>query len=446
MKKTKANIKKKYNAKQNHTGVSELNSIKAWLILSCAWAFYLYEYVLRVSPSVLTDSLMSDFGVTSGALGSLTAFYYLAYVPLQIPCGVIVDKLGPRKVIVTSALLCVLGCCVFAKSHNLFFTQMGRLLIGAGSACAYLSCTKVGSEWFTAGKFAMIAGLTQMMGTLGGICGEKPFAVLANCLGWRDSMLFAAVTGIIVAVVAWLFIKERSENISHHQIQLDQKEKEKIKTSLLAGLKIIVRNPQNWLIGLYGCMMYLPLSAFAELWGVPFVMNKYNISNEKAALASIMVFIGMAMGSAGSAWLSNKMESRVKVMSISAVGTLVFFTLAIYLPDISLNLMFTLLFVGGVFNGGQILYFTVAKEISPPETSGTTIGFTNCLVMVSGLVFQPLLGRLIDCSWDGQLRDVGTPLYSVYDYKFALSAMIVALIIGLIILRFVEETFDKDDK
>ena len=77
---------------------------KAWFILACGWSFYLYEYILRASPGVITNELIADFGISAGAVGTLIAFYYFAYVPLQIPCGVITDRFGPRKVVSISAL------------------------------------------------------------------------------------------------------------------------------------------------------------------------------------------------------------------------------------------------------------------------------------------------------------------------------------------------------
>ena len=86
----------------------EKGSFLALSILGCAWLFYLYEYIFTVSPSVMTNELMRDFGVTSTALGVLVSFYYFSYVILQIPCGIIVDYLGTRKVITFSALLCVI--------------------------------------------------------------------------------------------------------------------------------------------------------------------------------------------------------------------------------------------------------------------------------------------------------------------------------------------------
>jgi sugar phosphate permease len=428
-------------AQYNTTDINRVNnqqgSLKAWSVLACAWAFYLYEYVLRVSPSVMTNELMLDFGVTSTALGVLVSFYYFSYVALQVPCGVIVDWLGPRKVITFSAVLCVVGSVFFAQSETLSMAQLGRFLIGAGSACGYLSCAKVGAEWFHSSKFAMIAGMTMMMGTLGGTFGSLPFAVLSNSIGWRSSMFIAASVGACIAFAAWIIVRDYPNSDSAVAQAKHSHEGE----SLLDGLKVVVSNPQNWLIGLYGCMMYLPLSAFAELWGVPFLMQLYGINNELASSAVIMVFLGMALGSLLGPWMSNRYKSRKKIMSWAAIGTLLVFVVVFYVPSIPLSFMFPLLFIGGLFSGGQILYFAAAKEINPSNISGTTIGFTNCLVMVSGVIFQPLLGMLLDLAWDGQMTVDGAPEYTLATYKIAFSVYCVALLVSWIVVQYVRETY-----
>lgn len=424
-------------AKLLHQGITPT---KAWIIWGCAAFFYLYEYILRVSPSVMTNQLMQDFGVTSTALGVLVSFYYYAYVPLQIPCGVIVDRLGVRRVVTLSAIFCTIGSLIFAQSESLAFAQFGRFLMGAGSACAYLSTAKVAAEWFPAHKFALITSMTMGLGTIGGTFGGKPFAVLVNAIGWRPSMMVAACVGVCVIVASWMIIRDRKESTEGH---LPSKELEK-DSSILAGLKVVAKNPQSWLIGLYGCLMYLPLSAFAELWAVPYLMQVHGIDNEIASSASVMVFIGMAVGCPLAAWFSDKFQSRIKVMEYSALGTALLFMLIVYCPAIPLSLTFPLLFITGVICGGQILYFAAAKEINPPQTSATTIGFTNSLVMFSGIIFQPLLGFLLDGFWDGAKSvETGLPEYSTYAYQVALSPVPICLFAAWILLKFIKETYPK---
>lgn len=424
-------------AKKEH---NQLNSLYAWLVWGCAGIFYLYEYALRASPSIMTNELMDAFGVTTTALGVLTSFYYYSYVALQAPCGVIVDWLGPRRVITFSSALCVIGSFLFAESHTLFAAQVGRFLLGIGSACAYLSCAKIGAEWFDTRKFALITSLTMMLGTFGGIFGTRPLAILVNAQGWRAAMVIMAIIGIGVTLASWMIIRDHPKGHVGDNYAAVQE------AGLLEGLKIIIKSPQIWLVGLYGALMYVPLSGFAELWAVPYLMQTYNVNNEVAAIASIMVFLGMGLGCPLSAWISDFVQSHKRVMSLAALGAMLFFLIAIYVPGISLNVMFIILFIAGLFTGGQILYFAAAKESSPSYASGTSVGFTNGLLMSSGFIFQPLLGYLLDLAWDGQMTAEGTRYYSAAVYQIAMTAIPISLFLAWVVLYFIRETYPKKQK
>ncbi len=425
------------NVNVGEVTVSEKNSVKAWTILSTALLFYLYEYVLRVSPSVMTAELMMDYSITAKAVGVLAAFYYYAYVPLQIPGGVIVDRIGPRRVIAFSALLCGAGCIFFAASHNLMLAQMGRFMMGAGSACAYLSCMKLAADWFDASKFAMIAGFAMFMGTMGGTFGGSPFAMMINTMGYESTMYFAGFFGFFVAALSWFIIRDYPKGEEKHSNATNSSQ------GLLDGLKIITSKKHCWLMGLYGCAMYLPLSAFAELWGVPYLKKMYGITNDVAAQGSIMVFIGMGIGCIIASWVSDKIQNRKKVMMAAAIGTFTCFMLIFHGPAISFNEMLILLFVTGLISGGQILYFASNKEVNPKEISATSIGFTNALLMMSGVIFQPLLGWILDYSWDGNLNPDGTPLYTLADYKEAFSAVLFALVAGFFLITMTKDSYHQ---
>lgn len=407
-----------------------------WIVWGCAALFYLYEYILRVTPSVMTNEFALDFAATSTTIGVLSSYYYWAYVPLQIPCGVIVDRIGAGRVITFSAILCTIGSILFSQAESIEMAKWSRFLMGAGSACAYLSTMKVASLWLKPERFALVAGITMMMGTLGGLFGTRPFAILISLYGWHTSMLIMGICGIGVAVTCWLIIKdpEHVATTSHEE------------SGLLEGLKSIMANPQNWLIGIYGGLMYVPISAFAELWGTPYLMRVYGISSEEASLSSAMIFVGMALGCPLFAAISDRIKSRIKVMSCAALLAIPPFLAVIYVPNLPLELTFALLFIAGLMCGGQILYFAAAKEINNPAYSGTTIGFTNAFVMVSGVIFQPLLGIIIDFAWDGLVNPDGTPMYSIGDYQQAMVTIPICMIAAWIVMLFIKETFPQQLK
>jgi sugar phosphate permease len=411
---------------------STLDTRKSWLVWICASLFYLYECILRVSPSVMTEGLMRDFSLTSTSLGVLVSFYLYSYTILQVPCGVMVDALGPRKIITISAALCSIGAYFFGVADSLYLAQFGRFLIGAGSACAFISCCKISAEWFSPSKFAIMSGMTTMMGTVGGTFGGPPFAWLVNNGGgWRTSMLLMAVAGVFVTIFSWVMIKDYPDN---------RKSSISKELPLNRSLAILLKNPQVWLIALFGSLMWLPIIAFAEIWGVPYLMYTYDITNEYASFATSMIFVGFSIGSPLTAWLSDYFESRLKAMRFSATCLLFIFSAIVFGPEVPLFVMFILLFLAGVCNGGQVLAFACVKEISPRRVSGTAVGLTNMVVMMSGVVFQPLLGKLLDCCWDGAINIDGIRLYSVSAYQSAIIAIPAALAVCWLILRFVKET------
>ncbi len=416
--------------------LKEESASYAWIIWGAAALFYLYEYVLRASPGVMANELMRDFGITSTTLGIFTSAYYFSYLPLQVPCGIIVDWLGARRVVTISALLCTMGSFMFAASGTLSLATIARFLMGAGSACAYLSCLKLASDWFRPERFAVIAGITMMMGTFGGICGGKPLAILVNATDWRMAMTIAAFVGIAVTAVSWLIIRDHPNRGAHHVT----KQEPMTFGHLFDGLKVITANPQTWLIGIYASLMYTILSAFAEMWGTPYLMAAYELNSESASDGSMLVFIGMAAGCLVSPLLANHWRSHRKVMSIGAIGALCTFLPAIYITDMPLYGVFTFLFLAGFFCGWQILNFAAAKEINPPQFSATTMGFMNALTMASAPIFQSLLGKLIDLFEEGEAGLDGVRIYSAEAYQYALFAIPVSLLLAWVILRFVRET------
>lgn len=418
-------------------------SPRAWGIWLMAAIFYLYEYILRASPSVMTEQLMQDFAITTTSLGLLSSMYYYAYTPLQIPIGVVVDWLGARVVVTVSCILCVLGTIFFSLSDSLFLAQMGRFLIGAGSACAFLCTLKLVADWFPPKYFAVLSGMTTLTGiTTGGYVVGRPFAEFVNNLGWRDAMMCFATLGVGVALLCWLVIRNHPHNHNKKLALAPETTKE----NLWHSIGILVKSRQTWLIALYGCMFYVPISVFSELWAVPYLMKRYGIDNATAASIGVMVVLGKGIGAPGIALLSNALESRKKVMYACAFLGMLAFGTAIYLP-VPIWLMQSLLFFLGGCVGAQVLCFALNQEINPKEISATTVGFTNMIVMMSGIIFQPLMGVLLDRFWDGTISNLtGRRIYSIDAYQTAISVLPVCIFVAWILVFFIKETFPRDEE
>lgn len=410
---------------------------RAWIIWSIAAIFYLYEMILRVSPSVMTNDLMAYYDVTSTMLGVLISCYYYSYTLLQVPCGLILDKLGPRNLIALSSLFCAMGSLLFSMTNEIYIAQIGRFFVGAGSACAFISCLQIATSLFPKKYFVLIAGITNMMGTLGGLFGGLPVAKSVNSIGWQNTTLYLSLFGIFLIILVFIFIPKKIEHI-------DEDSKNHI--SIVSILRKVIINKQVILSGLIAGFMYLPISAFSELWAVPFFMTKYNVNNEIASIASAVLFVGVAIGSIILAIVAKKIQSYMKTIRFSAIGVAILFIPLIYI-SYSIYISFSIVFIIGLLTGAQVINFTCAKNNSTLETSGTTIAFTNGIVMLIGSVFQPILGVFLDFFWNGSVSESGMRVYEISTYQKTMLILPICLIISYVLSLYVRETIttEKDD-
>ena len=405
----------------------------AFLSVVLCWMFYLFAYIIRVEPSVVAKSLMNEFCITSSVIGFLGSIAYLPYVAMQIPCGVITDKLGTKTVVLGSCAICSIGAFLFGSAHSVLQLEIARFLIGLSTAAAFLCCGKIATEFFDKRKYAMLMGMAMCMGCIGGIAGSAPTAYLVAKFGWRVATYVIATFGFVLTLMVFCFM-EKSPKVQTAE-----------KTHILAGLKIIAKHPRAWVLGFYGAMTYLPLSALAELWVVPFMEHRYGVNTTKAAISSIIIFVGFAIGSVVAAWVAEKIKSYKKTIIIFTLGIALAFGIAIYSDDISYNICLLMLFIGGTCAGANNLVFPIAYDLVPPTYGGTSTGFTNALVMLSGVLFQPLLGKFLDFARNGLVDESGAPVYNLTMYRSAFLAVLVALFLAMIASFFISDLKHKDD-
>ncbi len=402
----------------------------AILSIAICWMFYLFSYIARVEPSVLANDLMTEFSLTSSVFGFIVSMAYFPYVAMQIPCGVITDKLGTKTMLSISCAICSLGTFIFGSAHSIFCLELGRFLIGLSSASAFLCCGKVATDFFGKDKYAMLMGIAMCMGCLGGISGSAPTAYLVSKFGWRVATYIISGIGIGLTILAMTCMRKVKSDTSE--------------TKLLSGLKIIAKNPRAWILGFYGAMTYLPLSALAELWVVPFMEKRYGIATEKAAIASIILFVGFALGGVIAAWVAEKINSYKKTIIMFTFGVIIAFWIAIYNDSISFVSCLMFLFLGGICAGTNTLAFAVAYNLVPKEFGGTSAGFTNALIMSSGIIFQPLLGKLLDFFRNGLVNADGIPVYNLVMYRSAFIFVIIGMFLAIIATFFINDVKHRE--
>lgn len=419
------------NASHNQT---KPFSLLPWIVWGLACLFYFYECLLQVSPSVMSNELMRDFNVTSQTLGLLSGIYFYSYAAMQIPGGVLMDYFGPQRLLTIATVICSLSTIAFGMTESFYMACIARLMIGFGSAFAAVGTMKFAANWFPASKFALLTGLMVTIGMLGAIGGEAPLAALIDSFGWRHSMLFMGSVGMVLAALILIIAKDSPMDYKpeiHHNV-----EEEKLLPSLMA----LIKNSQLWLIATYGGLVYMATPVFCGLWGVPFLMNKMDLSKSTAANFVSLVFIGWAIASPLWGMYSNKLGLRKPPMYIGSIGALICSTLFIYAPIQTNWIIEALLFLFGFFSAGFLPAFSVAKELCNKKYVATGLSFMNMMNMIGIAMAQPLIGMILDAMWGGAIEH-NVRVYPLEAYYTALAIIPVGIFIAILLLPKVKETY-----
>jgi len=408
-----------------------LSKLTPWFVWGIGGMFVLYQFMLQGSISVMIPNLMRDFSIDIIQISFLSASYMFTYILLQIPSGLLVDRIGPRRLIIYGLSLCAVSCLIFSQANLFSVGVTTRLIMGFVTAPSVVCTLYLASSWFPPKRFAMIAGLTELFGMLGGAMGAEGLAFSVEAFGWRTTMLFCAVGGIVFAMLAFFIVKEKEQS---NESRFEQ-------VSVITKLKRVVSLPQVWINGLYSGLIFTVIAAFASLWCIPFMQKLYNINVGLAGGITAMLFIGAGVGSPVIGWFSDYIGVRKPVMLVGNAVSLFLLLLMLYANFITIPLMFVLMFSLGFFSSVYMLPYAVVKEITPASVRGTAMGVTNTLAIIFGApLLQPLIGWSLQHSQHDMLTG-GIDIFSLEAYRSALMALPICFALALVLGCFIRETY-----
>jgi MFS family permease len=408
----------------------------AFLVWGLGAALYLVGFFQRVAPAVITRELSAEFALTAASLGNLSAVYFYSYVAMQIPTGIVVDRWGPRRVIALGAAIAAAGTFLFAASQSYGLVALGRLLIGASVGVAFVAMLKLSTHWFHPSRFAAVAGLALAAGVIGAVTAGAPLRVAVDAFGWRPVIAAAGVFTAVLAVVAWLLIRDDPVERGYASY-MPPGHAAAPRHSLFGGMRRVLRSRNVWLIFFVNGGISGPPLTFAGLWGVPFLTTHYGLTTAQAGGIASLLLVAWAGGGPFAGILSDRVHSRkplyVAGAAIAALGWMAVFLVR----GLPLPLLVALLVLVGVASAVVMIGFAYAKESAPVALAGSTSGVINMGNMLGGMIMQPAVGWVLDRYWDGTLA-AGARVYAFEAYRAGFSLMLAwlgAAVIGALLTR-----------
>ena len=414
----------------------------AWSVWGIAAAFYLAAFYLRVSPAVMTTELMRDFGITASQLGTFSAVYFYAYVLMQVPTGVMVDSWGARRVLIAGTVAAAFGTFVFGSAQSYVLASVGRAIVGAATAVAWVITLKLATHWFSPRRFAMLSGLGLCIGNIGALFAQVPLRMLVERFDWRTVALISAGAILVLAVLAWAFVRTDPTEAGYDTYapaELQRKATNDVTwAERFAGFRRIFGYRNVWLIflaqgGFVGAML-----SFTGLWGPTYLRQRFTLaSTEASAVCSVMI-VCWAVASPIAGYLSDAIGRRKPIYFGGAIVAAAGWSTMFYAP-LPLAAFTVVAAITSFACGAVVLGFAFAKESVPIQLLGTISGATNVGNMLGPTILQPAIGRVLDQHWAGAMTN-GVRAYSVDAFQAAFAMIVAWSLLSCLLTALTHET------
>ncbi|MFE9092807.1 nitrate/nitrite transporter [Streptomyces sp. NPDC007264] len=389
---------------------------------------YFVAVIFRTSLGVAGLDAVERFHVHASALSTFSILQLLVYAGMQIPVGLLVDRLGTKRVLAMGAVLFTAGQLGFALSPSYGTALASRALLGCGDAMTFISVLRLGTRWFPARRGPLVAQLAGLVGMAGNLVSTLVLTRLLHGMGWTAAFGGSTLAGAVVLVLLLLFLKDHPEGYEpepylHHGSAY-------VRRQIVASWKEPGTRLGMWV----HFTTQFPAMVFLLLWGLPFLVQAQGLSQATAGeLLTLVVLSNMVVGLVYGQIVARHHAARLPLVLGTIGVTAVLWALTLAYPDrhAPMSLLITLCVVLGACGPASMIGFDFARPANPPERQGTASGITNMGGFVASMTTLLAIGVLLDATGG--------------DYTVAFSAVFVLQALGLSqILRLREQAARRE--
>lgn len=383
------------NLKTRDEKIKKVESYR-WVVWTILAAVYIFVTFHRMSAGVVKNDLQQAFSIGAAQFANIGSMYFYAYFIMQIPSGILADKLGPKRTVSMFSILAAIGSVIFGLASNIGVAYVGRFLVGIGVSVVFICLIKIQSRWFYSRNFALMIGFAGLAANLGAILAQTPLVIAAQKFGWRNTFVFMGLAMVIFAALTMIFVKDDPKDMGLPGMdELENRPAVSANIKVMPALKSIITNKRTWVISLAYIGLYTGYVVFLGTFGVSFLMQAYSLTKVKAANYVISAVIGSSVSGLVIGYLSDRFKNRKIPLILSTTLTLIGWIILIY-TRMPLSLLTPFLFVFGFVMTGFTMCWTVGNEVNDRRLSGMATGVVNCVGFLGAAVIPVVMGNILD--------------------------------------------------
>lgn len=361
------------------------------LIWVVGLSLYLVAVMQRSSLAVAGLLAAERFDITASQLSTFVVLQLLIYAFMQVPVGLLVDRFGPRRVIITGTLILTLAQISFALADTYTWALGSRFVVGIGDAMTFVCVLRLVNSWFPVRRIPLMTQLTGVLGQFGAVLAAVPMTWAFSAWGWTNAYLATAVCGGVLLVIALIVVRDspQARRVSGPSLGL---------SGLRRSLAESWSHPGTRL----GFWMHFttPFSTtiLGLLWGYPFFVQGQGLSSTAAgSLLTIMVVANMGFGPVF-AWLITRWPWHRSSLVLLVIGLIAgTWTVVLAWPGAApFWLLVILVIMCGMGGPASMVGFDVGRTSNPDNRVGTATGLINQAGFFASLISIAMVGIILD--------------------------------------------------
>lgn len=401
------------------------------MIFAFASLAYVVAILQRSSLGVAGVAATDRFHVSAALLSSLAVIQLIVYACLQIPVGIVLDRIGPRFLIGLGALLMLVGQVTLALAPTIGVAIVGRVLLGAGDAMTFISILRLLPNWFSGRRLPIVTQWVGTLGQLGQVLSALPLSLLLHEAGWSTAFLTAASASALAFLGILFFVRNGVAPVTTS-----------IPTTAASGRVSVGRQIRDALgrpgtrLGFWSHFVTQSSGAvFSLLWGFPFlsVALGYGPSNA-SLLLTLMVVTATVTGPVLGILTARYPLRRSSIVLGIVAATGVAWTLVLAWPGTppvwTVILLVIVLATGGP---GSLIGLDFARTFNPMRSLGSATGIVNVGGFLASFVIMFLIGVVLDAQ-SGSGGGSASTLYTLSGFRIAFLVQYVVIGLGTVLV------------
>ena len=334
---------------------------------------FILSMSFRTIIAISADPLAGELGASAQVLGALAGVFHIAFALAQPVVGVSLDRHGPRRVVLVTFSLAVIGSVVSAYANNLTVLVIGQSLIGFGCSPALLAAMLFISQRYPIERFAAVSGAVLSAGGAGMLITGTPLAWVIDTFTWRAGFLVLTALAAASWLAVYLLVDEESSPSDTQEQSLGE---------ALQGLASIVRQPHTLGICCLAATSYAAFLALRGLWLGPLLAERHDFSVIEVGHVAFAMSVFGVFGPLFFGRIDPGGHARRTLILSCSVGYIGLFGL--HAIGIGSYLEIALLIITGFFGGYVSLQYADLRASYPEDMTGRALSVFT-MAMFSGV-------------------------------------------------------------